>query len=124
MNDQEPEGEPLDLDNLTFPDTPEFTLAGLREIRIPEGDPRSSLSAFIFIKGGKRYQKIASLEDLTEKERAAALAFILHHGRTIIKRMNRPPSLDTLPEFEPIPDPTEPEQPEPTPDGEKGTRKP
>ena len=114
----------MNPEDLTLPQEPRFTLGGLREIRIPAGDSRSTLAAFVFIKGGKRREKIASLDDLTESERAAALAFILRYGKTIIKKKDPPPSLETLPEFEPIPDPTEPEQPEPTPDGEKGTRKP
>jgi hypothetical protein len=98
--------EPDILGNLTFSPEPRFTLASLREIRIPAGDTRSSLCAYIFIKRGKRIEKIARLEDLSDKERAAALAFILHHGRTIIRRHSTPPSLDELPEFEPLPDPS------------------
>ena len=97
--------EPDILGNLTFSQEPRFTLASLREIRIPAGDTRSSLCAYIFIKRGKRIEKIARLEDLSDKERAAALAFILHHGRTIIRRHSSPPSLDELPEFELIEEP-------------------
>lgn len=109
----------MNPDELTFSDEPRFTLGGLREIRIPEGDGRSTLSAFVFIKGGKRREKIARLDDLNESERAAALAFILRYGKTIIKRKDPPPSLDQIPELE-IPPELAPAQGEKgTPNGEK-----
>ena len=104
----------MNPEELTLPQEPRFTLGGLREIRIPAGDSRSTLSAFVFIKGGKRREKIATLNDLTESERAAALAFILRYGKTIIKKKDPPPSLEALPELEIPPDLDGPQ-------GEKGT---
>ena len=86
-------------------DLPRFTLAGLREILIPEGGPGTTIAKYTFRKRGRKVEKIARLDDLTEQEKAAALAFILEYGAGIcIRRMTTPPNYETLPEFEPLPD--------------------
>lgn len=90
---------------LKIPDTPRFTLAALREILIPEGGPGTTIAKYTFRKRGRKVEKIARLEDLTEQEKAAALAFILDYGGGVrIKRKDPPPSYETLPELEPLPD--------------------
>lgn len=75
-----------------FPVEPRFTLESLREIRIPKG-AGSTVTAFVFIHAGKKVEKYATVEDLTDQERTAALAFILEHGETVVKRKTpiRPP---------------------------------
>jgi len=86
-------------------DLPRFTLAGLREILIPEGGPGTTIAKYTFRKRGRKVEKIARLDDLTEQEKAAALAFILDYGGGVrIKRKDPPPSMETLPELEPLPD--------------------
>ena len=91
--------------DLKIPDVPRFTLAALQEITIPEGGTDSTLAKYTFRKRGRKVEKIARLDDLTEKERTAALVFILEHGAGVrIRRKNTPPSMDVLPEFEPLPD--------------------
>lgn len=76
----------------TFPKKPRFTLESLREIRIPKG-AGCTVTAFVFIHEGRKVEKIAGVEDLTAEERTAALAFILEHGETVVKRKTpiRPP---------------------------------
>lgn len=86
-------------------DLPRFTRAALREIFIPEGGTGTTLAKYTFRKRGRKVEKLARLDDLTDQEKAAALAFILEHGAGVrIKKKDTPPMLDKLPEFEPLPD--------------------
>lgn len=91
--------------DMLFSETPHFTRAALREILIPEGGTDTTLAKYTFRHRGRKVERIARLDDLTDQEKAAALAFILEHGAGVrIKRKNTPPTLETLPEFEPLPD--------------------
>jgi len=93
------------MKDVLFSDTPHFTLAALREILIPEGGTDTTLAKYTFRKRGRKVERMARLDDLTEQEKAAALAFILAHGGGVcIKRKTTPPSYETLPELEPLPD--------------------
>lgn len=96
--------------NLELSDLPRFTLSALREIFIPEGGTGTTLAKYTFRHRGRKVERIARLDDLTEQEKAAALAFILEYGAGArIKRKDPPPSYETLPELEPLPaDLTEP----------------
>lgn len=95
---------------LMLPLKPRFTLEGLREIRIASGEGESTLANYVFIHKGRKVEKYARLEDLSKAEQAAALAFILLHGETRVKRKTpireRPPidlealSLDDLPDLD------------------------
>ena len=95
---------------LMLPVKPRFTLEGLREIRIASGEGESTLANYVFIHKGRKVEKYARLEDLSKAEQAAALAFILLHGETRVKRKTpireRPPidlealSLDDLPDLD------------------------
>ena len=87
-----------------FSDLPRFTLAGLREIVIPAGETDSTLAKYTFRRKGKRIEKFAKMDDLTEQEKAAALAFILAHGQGVrIRRKDTPPCYEELPALE-LPD--------------------
>lgn len=91
--------------NMELSDLPRFTLAALREILIPEGGTDTTLAKYTFRHRGRKVERIARLDDLTEQEKAAALAFILEYGAGArIKRKDPPPSYETLPELEPLPD--------------------
>lgn len=68
-----------------FNDEPRFTLESLREIHIPKGQG-STLARFVFIHARRKVERFARYEDLTDQERTAALAFILEHGETVVKR--------------------------------------
>lgn len=93
------------MKDVLFSDTPHFTLAALREILIPEGGTDTTLAKYTFRKRGRKVERIARLDDLTEQEKAAALAFILAYGGGVrIKRKDPPPSYETMPELEPLPD--------------------
>lgn len=123
----DPEEEDRDI---LLPKRPRFTLDGLQEIRIAEGDGESTIAAYRFTHKGQTVEKVATLDDLTKKEREAALAFILAHTPAVQIRRRKPKKqrtptrlynteaeavefepidLDkltppTLPEFEPLPD--------------------
>lgn len=94
----------------TLPVRPRFSLDALREIRIASGEGESTLANYVFIHKGRKVEKYARLEDLSKAEQAAALAFILLHGETRVKRKTpireRPPidlealSLDDLPDLD------------------------
>lgn len=91
--------------NMELSDLPRFTRAALREIFIPEGGTGTTLAKYTFRKRGRKVEKLARLDDLTDQEKAAAFAFILEHGAGVrIKKKDTPPMLDKLPEFEPLPD--------------------
>lgn len=112
--------------DMILSDTPHFTLAALREILIPEGGTDTTLAKYTFRHRGRKVERIARLDDLTEKERAAALAFILEYGAGArIKRKDPPPRYETMPELEPLPDDLtgELQQPE-TPQGDTETSTP
>ena len=70
----------------TLPVKPRFTLDGLREIRIAAGDSESTIACYVFIHNRRKVEKYAAFDDLTRAEQAAALAFILKNGETVIKR--------------------------------------
>ena len=71
---------------ISLPIKPRFTLDALREIRIAAGDGESTVACYVFIHKRRKVEKYAALDDLTRAEQAAALAFILKHGETVIKR--------------------------------------
>ena len=123
------------MKHIELPVKPRFTLDGLREIRIAAGDGESTIACYVFIYNRRKVEKYAAFDDLTRAEQAAALAFILLHGETRVKRKTpireRPPidlealSLDDLPDLdaetspEMLPDldaGTSPEDHEETPD--------
>ena len=95
---------------ITLPVKPRFSLDALREISIASGEGESTLANYVFIHKGRKVEKYARLEDLSRAEQAAALAFILLHGETRVKRKTpireRPPidlealSLDDLPDLD------------------------
>lgn len=78
------------IEDLSIPVTPRFTLETLREILIPEGGAGTTLARYTFINAARRVVKRARIEDLTEEERHAALAFILEHAAGVKVKRSTP----------------------------------
>ena len=78
------------IEDLSIPVTPRFTLESLREIFIPEGGAGTTLARYTFINAARRVVKRARIEDLTEEERHAALAFILEHTAGVKVKRSTP----------------------------------
>lgn len=98
-------------------DTPKITARNLEAITIPAG--QGGTLAKYTLKNGERY---ARLEDLTQEEQAAALAFLLRYAPPCIARRphrTKPaPTPAELPELDPAPldallsgEPAEPAKP-------------
>jgi len=90
-----------DLNELPeIPDTPRITPGNLEEITIPAGG--GTLAKYT-LKDGERY---ARLEDLTQEEQNAALAFLLRYSPPIVARKphrHPAPCPGKLLEFDPAP---------------------
>ena len=82
--------DPEEIPEITLPKRPRFTLDALQEIRIAEGDGESTIAAYSFTHKGKTVEKMATLDDLTRKEREAVLAFILAHAPAVRIRRRKP----------------------------------